>query len=50
MPSESLAQRKNPSGERSIAVIYLLIVSVAMLGWIYAIARGALALGTWLFG
>lgn len=42
--------QKVPVIDRAIAVTYLTTVSIAMIGWLYMLARAVVTLGRWMLG
>jgi hypothetical protein len=48
--TENNAAKAAPSGDRTITVLFVAATAVAMIGWLYALGRCAIALGVWMFG
>ena len=50
MTTEDVAAEPAPRSDRVFKIGFLSLVGVATLGWLFAIARGVLALADWLLG
>lgn len=50
MATEEASSDQRQRSDRTLAIGFLLVVAAAMIGWVYGIIRGAIAVTVWLLG